>query len=170
MAQFSSGVSGGISYNVPAIKSLKAITNFTSNGISNPLDDHLPHLFNRIVGNQMLIVKNLTTGYVWIITLTGGICPNNTGYIIYTNGAANYYITFDTIIGCTVIQPNALVPIDARTNLFEIHTPAADGNKVYYLRYSPFTEVQPTITLAVGTLGAQSLLVQTNFIRYNTVL
>lgn len=161
---FSSGPQGGISFSTPRYKNYYAITTFDSDGVNNPLDDHLPHDFNRILGQQILTVRNKSTGFVWSIQLDGGTNALSNGYIGSYDNSATYGITAIPE-GCQVVLVTSPVPSTPRINRFRVTTENPD-NKVYLLEYSPYTNINPLITLETGTIGNADLELKTMYSRF----
>ena len=154
---------GGNGLLVPNYIVYKAKTDFTPDP-SNPLDDNLPHEFNRIVGLQTLRVKNLTTGFEWAVSLNGGTPAIDNGYLGAYDAASNYGMS--NPYNCTFTYIPPAIPTTLRVNVFQINTAAPD-NRTYILRYSPFNTVKPTITLdpLSPPLGAQALELTTAYAR-----
>ena len=154
--------SGGNGILVPNYVTLRAKTQFIA-APTNPLDDNLPHTYNRIAGIQTLYVKNLTTGFVWSISLVGGSNALNNGYLGAFDASANYGVT--DRYNCTATYINPPFPATLRVNSFTIVTNPPD-NRTYIVSYSPFQSVLPQITLQPGNpLGPQSLELTTVYAR-----
>lgn len=161
---YSSGPQGGYSFSTPRYRTFRAVTEFLSNGVTNPLDDHLAHEFNRIIGQQTLTVRNTTTGFTWSIELDGGSNALSNGYVGSFDPSANYVVMnpFNCLVTPIFVPP----PTTVRLNRFQITTSAPDS-KVYILEYSPFPNVLPLITLvAPSTLTTQSLELVTTYSRF----
>lgn len=161
---FSSQQQGGISFGPPLYRQWEAITEFVPSAGVNPLDDGLPHPFNRIIGLQFLHVSNLTTNFEWYIPLSGGSNQNSNGFIGSPYDNSSNYIVTNTPKNCTVV---GLPPSTTSmyTNRYQVTTSAPDS-KQYILEYSPYTLVQPRITLtAGGPIGNQTIHMEIKYYR-----
>ena len=166
MSIYSGVVQGGQSLSAPKWTNYAPVNTF-GNGVTNPLDANTPQPYIRIIGQQDLIVTNLTTGFTWgILNLMGGSNTLNNGYISAFDTSANYVIA-DGPFNCTVTYITSPPPTDLRVNRWLITTNAPD-NRSYTLAYSPYTDVQPTITLNLGSppLGTNILQLKTKYIRF----
>lgn len=155
--------SGGNGLLVPSYVTLRAKTSFLANP-TNPLDDNLPHTYNRIIGIQTLVVKDLTTNFVWTADFQGGANLLNNGYLGSFDASTNYGV-FGSY-NCTVTPIPPPIPASLRVSNFRVNTFAPD-NRTYFLSYSPFYGVLPTITLDLASppLGTDSLELITVFAR-----
>lgn len=162
---FTSGPQGGISFGVPQYKEYIATTTFTPISSVNPLDDNLPHLFNRILGLQYLSVLNQNTGFEWKLDLSGGWSKNADGSIGSYSTSSNY-IVVSRPFNCTYTSLSSS-PTSFYQNRFQVDTLAPDSRQ-YILEYSPFTLVQPRITLVGPDIGNEIVTVATRYYRFIT--
>jgi hypothetical protein len=169
MAVYSSGPQGGISFSTPQISINESITWFKSVAGVNPLDDNLAHDFKRIIGIQELIVTRYTAGvpqFSWVLHLDGGYNSISNGYIGAFDPSSTYIVTAIPL-NATITYLNSAPPSVFVTNIQVNSLDAGAGNPVYILRYSPYTSVQPTITLAAPfALGGDDLQVRTRYYRW----
>lgn len=160
---YSFGPQGGQAILYPVYREYEATTIFSPVAGANPLDNNLPHQFNRIIGQQQLFVNNTSTGFVWSISLIGGSNVLSNGYIGSFDPSANYYLTKNPFNAQVTGIPT--LPLDTRINRFQVNTAAPD-NKSYILSYSPYPNVNPTIELvAPSTIGNATLELKTVYIR-----
>jgi hypothetical protein len=159
------GPMGGMSFTRPSYERFVADTQFTNVAGVNPLDDHQPHSFQRIIGLQYLLFKNLTAGTYWKIALEGGFNRLNNGYIGAFDRQANYSLGGNPLpVNCTVVQ---LPPVNTLTHIVQFMVTDTSNNFQYLLTYSPYVGVQPTIELqAPSTLGAQNIVVETQYYKF----
>jgi len=161
---FSSQQQGGISLGPPQYGRLIAVTNFVPVAGVNPLDDGLPHSFNRIIGQQYLYVRNETTGFEWQVPLRGGSNQNSNGFIGSPYDTSANYIVTDATRNCTVtgLPPSTT---SLYINRYQVNTSAPDS-KQYTLEYSPYTLIPPKITLTGGgPIGNQTIHMETQYYR-----
>jgi hypothetical protein len=166
MSIYSGVVQGGESLSAPKWINWAPVVVF-GNGVTNPLDTNTAQSYTRIVGQQDLIVTNLSTGFTWgILNLQGGSNNLNNGYIGSFDPSANYVIA-DGPFNCTVTYITSPPPTDLRVNRWTVVTNAPDS-RTYTIAYSPYTGVPPTITLNAGStpLGTQQLQVKTKYVRF----
>jgi hypothetical protein len=146
---YSTGPQGGLSLKVSRYRRYNSINVLTEAA----LNTHDPQQFTRVIGQQTLIVKNLSSGYTWSIPLRGGSNNLTSGVLpMAPNVTKGYDPVYDYVLD-TGFPENCLVqylPIPSNTlriNVFRITTLPVDGSLKYILSYSPFTGVQPTIQL-----------------------
>jgi hypothetical protein len=160
---YTSGPQGGISFGVPRYRQYIAKTPFVPISSVNPLDDNQPHLFNRILGKQYLSVLNESTGFEWKLELEGGWSKNADGSIGSYSTSSNYTIVSKPY-NCTY-TPLLPTTNSFYQNRFQIDTSSPDSRQ-YILEYSPFTLVQPRITLVGPDIGNATVDVNTTYYRF----
>ena len=170
MAVYSSGPQGGIAFDAPLLNRLESITTFTSNGVTNPLDDNAPHDFRRIIGLQLLIVTRYSGGlpaFTWMLELSGGYNANSNGYIGSFDPSANYIVMSQPLPTNSSITYLNAGPTPVFTSNIQVQTTdTAIGSPIYVVSYSPYAQVAPKITLqAPFALGADDLQVKTVYYR-----
>lgn len=151
----------------PVFKAYNFPTDFISNAGVNPLDSMTALPFQRISGQQTIVVYNKSTHAYFSFDVDYGIIGQGGGYLGYVSPTANAKLASKDIENATLSSitglsnPNAVI----RKEMFTLV--ASDG-RTYEFVFDPsgYNQIPPTIRLSAGPLlGAESISVNV-FARY----
>ena len=146
----------GISFGAPEYSILDYSTAFTSDGMTNPLDDNLTHEFTRVSGQQTIAVKNDDSGFYFSIDVDYGIMGQGLGYPGYIGPQRNATDVGDPV-NCVIDSIEGLwgKSLDQAVK-YSITTSAPDSKSYAFIFYPVATN--PTIQLlAPGSLADESV-------------
>jgi len=157
-----------LSYGPPSYYVSNSPTTFAPVVGVNPLDAFTPLQFQRMSGEQTILVSNTTTGFYFAFDVDYGIIGQARGYLGWVNPTANASLAAIDVVNATILDisspgdPNAVIQVIQ----FVV---AADDGRTYVFTFDPSgsTQVPPTIMLdSPGpVIGAETIVVNV-FVRH----
>jgi hypothetical protein len=133
----------------------------------NPLDAFNPLPFQRVDGQQTIIVSNTTTGFYFSFDVDYGIIGQGHGYLGYTfSPTANARLASTDIENAFLVSITSPSDPNAEMKIEQFVLAGFDG-RAYRFTFDPsgYNEVPPTIQLLGPVLGGETLVVNV-FVRY----
>lgn len=143
-------------------------TTFAPVGGVNPLDSSTPLNFERVSGQQTILVKNTTTNSYFAFDVDYGIISQGNGYIGYISPTANARLASIDIENATLLSISSPTAFGSIQKVIQYLFLADDG-RTYRFTFDPdgARQTPPTIELVSPgpALGANTLVVNV-FVRY----
>lgn len=143
-------------------------TSFTPSGGANPLDAFVPLNFERVSGQQTILVMNTTTDSYFAFDVDYGIISQGNGYLGYISPTANARLASTDIENATLLSISSPTASGAVPKVIEYLLLADDG-RTYRFTFDPdgARQTPPTIELvSPGPALAADTLVVNVYVRY----